>query len=127
MLRVFPFLLCIGILVVGELIEYNRHIVEPDSPEYLIIPKFAKSEVPHWRPGKGRSYIDLSRLYVQSMCSPDPNGPPGPFLPGPQSDGECKKAQFDLLMFEAPIDKPWQDYWTDDHYCCTDELVSEGL
>ena len=62
----------------GELIEYVRHFIEPDSPEYLLIPKFSKAEVPHWKPGKGRSYIDLASLYVQSICSPDSNGRPFP-------------------------------------------------
>lgn len=101
----------------GELIDYNRHILTSDHPEYLIIPKFDKKEVPNWRPGNGNSYIDLSHLYIESTCSSDT----------PVSDqSSCKSAKFDLLMFEAPSDKPWQDYWENDHYCCTQELVSDG-
>ncbi len=108
----------------SELIEYFRHVIEPDSPEYLLIPKFSKGEVPHWKPGKGRSYIDLSPLYVQSICSPDPNGHP---FPEPDSKEDCKSTTFDLLMFEASKDKRWQDLWDDGNYCCSKDLADQGL
>lgn len=108
----------------AELIDYVRHVIEPESPEYLLIPKFSKVEVPHWKPGRGRSYIDLSALFVQSTCGPDANGKP--YLE-PDSKDECKPATFDLLIFEAPKDKRWQNYWSDANYCCSKELVDKGL
>jgi hypothetical protein len=109
----------------GELIEYVRHFIEPDSPEYLLIPKFSKAEVPHWKPGKGRSYIDLASLYVQSICSPDSNG--RPFPEAEDAKDTCKTANFDLLMFEAPKDKRWQEFWDDGNYCCSKDLADQGL
>jgi len=33
---------------------------------------------------------------------------------------------FQVLMFEAPNDKPWFDYWSNGDYCCTNEVVVAG-
>jgi hypothetical protein len=54
---------CCG-LSSAEIIQYSDHAVLPDRPEYLVIPKFDRTEVPHWFPGKGRSFIDLGDLKV---------------------------------------------------------------
>jgi hypothetical protein len=123
MLALFLYSLIYIHLSKADLIRYTKYLLNPDDPQYLVIPKFQKSEVPHWRPGNGNSYIDLSRLYVQSVCN---DNLAGSGIPSPDED-ECKPTQFDLYMFEAPKDQSWKDYWEDGHYCCTEELVSEGL
>lgn len=110
--------------VTAEIITYNSHWLSPNKPEYLVIPKYDSHEVPHWRPGRGNSYIDLSRLKVQSACYNDVNTQSPP---GVDSTSCSKSVQFDLLMFETPLGESWQDYWEDDHYCCTQELADEGV
>lgn len=124
-----PINLLIFFLVAGfvssEIIKYDNHYVFSDEPEYLIIPKYAKGEVPHWSPGKGRSYIDLSRIYLKSACYIAENN----LRPPPPKDfdkTQCRTSQFDVLMFEAPLDKSWEDYWEDGDYCCTQDLVNSG-
>lgn len=108
-------------IVNGEIIQYQNHVVAPDRPEYLVIPKFDKGEVPHWYPGQGHSYIDLSQLVIRSGCN---NKEPSKFPPVRGSDGEyCKDAVFDVLMFEAPTDKHWMNYWENGEYCCTDSVI----
>ncbi len=114
---------CIFLATFAEIIEYNNYYIFPDSPEYRVIPKFDKTEVPHWSPGKGRSYIDLSSLRVQSACYEDPDAPSPPEF----DPSSCKKTFFDLLMFEAPNDRHWRDYWPDDNYCCTQDLIDEDM
>lgn len=123
-------LLLLLALVHADIIQYHDHFLIPERPEYLVLPKFDKTEVPHWKPGKGRSYIDFSHLKIRSACyeSPDPyvKFPPSPI---PFDKDECKPAQFDLLMFEAPMDdpdKPWKDHWEDGEFCCTSEMVNKG-
>jgi len=108
----------------AELIQYMDHLVMPDRPEYLVIPKFDKREVPHWYPGHGRSFIDMSDLRISSSCDPEEMGKRPP--PPPGSEGTCIDVDFDILMFRDPGDKPWTDYWTDGNYCCTDEVVEAG-
>lgn len=99
-----------------DIIVYDHHIVTPEQPEYLIVPKFQKSEVPNWKPGRGKSYVDISRLRVQSTCYTKENG----------KGSDCVPAHFDLLLFEAPLDTPWQDLWKDNNYCCSQEMIDAG-
>ncbi len=102
--------------VTCDIIVYNHHVIPAEQPEFLIIPKFQKGEVPNWKPGKGRSYIDISRLRVSSTCYTKEN----------EKKDLCIPANFDLLVFKAPMDAPWQSLWKDDDYCCTKELVDDG-
>lgn len=115
-------------LVLADVIVYNNHYLKPETPEYLIIPKYSKQEVPHWSPGKGRSFIDLSRLTVRSACYVDENAYPRPAPPSYSFDKDAcqESAKLDMLMFEAPMDKPWMDYWHDGEFCCTQRLIEEG-
>jgi hypothetical protein len=107
--------------VMAEIIHYDYHLIAAGQPEYLIIPKYDKHEVPHWAPGRGRSYIDVSRLEVGSTCYNDGYSP---YLTTDKDT--CKKVKFDLLLFEAPESHSWEDFWEDNNYCCTPELVDAG-
>jgi hypothetical protein len=107
----------------SEIIKYVDHLIMPDRPEYLVIPKFDKKEVPHWYPGHGRSFIDLSNIQIHSSCDPDEVAKRPP---PPGSEGTCKDVTFEVLMFQDPGDKPWMNYWEDGNYCCTDSVVEAG-
>ena len=111
--------------VLSEVIVYDRHVVFPDRPEFLVVPKFAKQDIISMQPGRGRSYIDFSRLKVKTTCNPDGThrDPPAP----PGEDDVCRDTLFEMLMFEAPEDKPWFDYWDQDNFCCTEELIADGV
>jgi hypothetical protein len=89
----------------SEFIHYNKHVLRPGYPEYMLFPKYSKKDVPNWEPGHGRSFIDLSSLTFASDCN---------FL----STEECKDTNFELLMFEEPTDFPWVDYWPERKICC---------
>jgi hypothetical protein len=116
----------------AEIIHYDNHFIVPKRPEYLVIPKFDKSEVPDWSPGRGRSYIDLSHLKLRSACDIKNNmngNPGGPRLPFDVDKDSCKAAVFDLLMFKASMNNPdhtWKDFWGDKGFCCTQEMVEKG-
>eukprot|EP00981_Chlorochromonas_danica_P008784 scaffold2312_cov165-Ochromonas_danica.AAC.24 len=119
-------LFCLLSAALGDIIVYNDHLLKPEIPEYLVIPKYAKNEVPHWSPGNGRSYIDLSRLSVQSACYQDKSSHSS--LSSSYDESACKDSvRVDMLMFEAPKDKPWMSYWEDQEFCCTQNLIEEGL
>lgn len=116
----FSFLLILLTLVSSELIFYHHDVLFPLKPQFITIPKFSRNEVPNWSPGRGRSFIDLGSLTVHSSC--DSSMPPSP-----PSDGTiCKEVEIDLLMFEAPLDKSWIDYWGDDDYCCNENMFENG-
>jgi len=105
-----------------EIIKYSDHLIMADRPEYLVIPKFDKREVPNWYPGRGRSFIDLSDIKIHSSCDPIEEAK----RPTPSGDGQCKTVHFDILMFEDPKDRPWMDYWLDGDYCCTESVLEAG-
>ncbi len=115
-------------MVSAELIHYEDHFILPQRPEYLVISKFDKSEVPHWSPGKGRSYIDLSHLKLRSACAiQDDIQYSTPFIV--EKDSCSKPKIFDLLMFKASVDNPdrsWKDLWGDGNFCCTQKMVDNG-
>ncbi|RYH12918.1 hypothetical protein EON65_36940 [archaeon] len=115
-------------LINADIITYNNHYLRPETPEYLIVPKYSKREVPNWSPGNGRSYIDLSRLTVRSACYVDMDSlyPPPPPPSEPFSRDQCKPVELDMLMFEAPTDKHWMDFWDDKDFCCTTSLIEDG-
>jgi hypothetical protein len=121
---IITFFIIFLLAVEADIIRYNYHTINAGQPEYLIIPKYDPREVSyaHWSPGKGRSFIDLSHLKVVSSCYKD--DPSSPFVTDDKES--CKTVQFDLLMFEAPLEHSWEDYWTGDQYCCTSELVEAG-
>lgn len=102
--------------VSGEVIEYKRHIIRPEHPEYLIIPKYSKRDIPSWSPGRGRSYIDISRLKLKTTCTDSSKN----------EKNACRDSKFEMLMFEAPKDKPWTEYWEMDDFCCTEEILRDG-
>ena len=83
-------------LVNCEIIPFRKHLVNPLQPEYWTINKFQTKDAPHWAPGRGRSYIDLSRLKFRPTCDNNPS--------------ECKPTKLDILMFEEP-NEHWLDYW----------------
>jgi hypothetical protein len=99
--------------VYGEIIQYSNHVVVGGRPEYLVIPKFDAQEVPHWEPGRGRSFIDLSDMKITAAC-----------VPG--SGLACKDVVFEVLMFEAPAKGHWMDYWPESEYCCSQEAADAG-
>lgn len=107
----------------SEIIQYVDHLIMPDRPEYLVMPKFDKKEVPHWYPGRGRSFIDFSNVKIHSSCDPEEIAK-RPVPPGTES--ECKDVTFEVLMFEDEGSRPWMDFWDDGDYCCTDEVVAAG-
>jgi hypothetical protein len=86
----------------------------PLRPEYLTIPKYAAGDVPHWSPGKGRSFIDLSRLKIHNECN----------LPDASL---CRNATFQILMFEEPKDANWMTYWPLGNFCCTSNMITEAM
>lgn len=81
-----------------------------------MIPKFSKNDAPNWAPGHGHSFIDFSRLKARLNCVPSAN----------VMDVPCFNSTLELLMFEEPSDKPWEDYWPNDNYCCSNEMVQAG-
>lgn len=88
----------------SEIIPYSGHVLYPLRPEFLTIPKLSSSDAPHWSPGHGRSYIDLSRLKFYTTCGGD-TGTSG-----------CKNTTIELLMFMEPSDRFWMDYWPDRNF-----------
>lgn len=51
-------LLCFEIAF-AEIIRYDYHVIDAGRPEYLIVPKYDKGDVPQlWLSGEGRSFID---------------------------------------------------------------------
>ena len=94
----------------AEIIPYQKHYFKPEQPEYLTIPKFSAHDAPHWSPGLGLSYIDLSRITLYNECDKP-------------SVSECKNATFDIMMFEEPKEKFWMDYWPNRQFCCTSEMI----
>ena len=99
---------------VAEIIPYYQHYITPLRPEYLTIPKFAAGDVPHWSPGKGRSFIDLSRMMIHNECNfPDAS--------------LCPNATFQILMFEEPEDANWMTYWPLGNFCCTSNMITEAM
>ena len=119
--HLFPFpagVLCILISLfktcVAEIIPYNQHYITPLRPEYLTIPKYGPKDVPHWSPGKGRSFIDLSRVKIHNECNlPDVS--------------QCRDATFQILMFEEPKDANWMTYWPQGNYCCTNKMITQAM
>ena len=99
---------------IAEIIPYYQHYIQPLRPEYLTIPKFAAGDVPHWSPGKGRSFIDLSRMTIHNECN----------LPDASL---CRDATFQILMFEEPKEANWMTYWPSGNFCCTSDLITEAM
>lgn len=96
-----------------EIIRFQQHHFTQYEPEYWSIPKYASSEVPHWSPGKGKSYIDLSHLKFNTICRTS----------GAKS---CEDSTLELLMFEEPDGGDWVDYWSDGQFCCTSDMADSG-
>lgn len=94
----------------AEIIPYQNHYFKPLQPEYLTVPKFSAQDAPHWSPGLGHSFIDLTRITLHNECHKP-------------SVSECKNATFDIMMFEEPKEKFWMDYWPNRQFCCTAEMV----
>ena len=103
-------------ITMSEIIPYYQHYLEPLSPEYLTIPKFAPMDAPNWAPGRGRSYIDLSRITLHNDCK----------VTALPSGAVCANSTFEILMFEEPGDQYWMDYWPENQFCCTPDMVAEG-
>ena len=80
----------------AEIIKYSNHIINPDRPEYLIIPKFADYEVPNWYPGDGRSFIDLTDVIIHSSCDSEEKSKIT--LPAEDADLSCVDATFEVRM-----------------------------
>jgi hypothetical protein len=128
MTPLLPLLLLLPSLLLADIILYDNHYLKPETPEYLLLPKYGHKvkEVPNWSPGNGRSYIDLSRLTVRSACYKE-DGVQST-SPYPYNEESCKEpVPLDILMFEAPVDKAWMDYWEDGNFCCSSKLIGEGV
>ena len=72
----------------------------------FVYTQFEKSEVPSWSPGKGRSYIDMAHLEVRSTCDSS-------FAKDTSFStqaGSCEDTKFEVLMFQAPTEKPWYHF-----------------
>lgn len=108
----------------AEIIPYVHHILGPQRPEYLQIAKYAAHDAPHWKPGHGHSFIDLSNLRIRAMCLSDSN-PDGGTITEHLSQN-CDKTTFNLLMIQEPNEKYWMDYWPDRQFCCTQAMVDSG-
>lgn len=117
-------LLCFEIAF-AEIIRYDYHVIDAGRPEYLIVPKYDKGDVPQfWLSGEGRSFIDLSRLDIVSSCFNDSEAPAIT-----RDKGLCQSVSFDVLLFEAVSEHSeasWMDHWPDGRYCCTLDLVYDG-
>ena len=115
------------VFIRAEIIKYKNHLVEANRPEYIVIPKFDKGEVPDWPPGNGQSYIDLSALKIHASCDPKEAKK---IKNNKVEEGEyCKETVFDILFFEAPEDpeyQTWMDHWENGEYCCTDAVLENG-
>ena len=118
----FNSLVFIGILCyfvtfsIADIIRYQDHAIYPDKPEYLLVPKFTKKDVPSWKPGKGQSYIDLTQLSLQVDCSDADD----------QDKCNDSEVDFEILMFEVPLEKEWYDYWSNNAFCCNDDELKKG-
>jgi len=112
---------CYFVQVKADVVTYKNHYLYSPRPEYLIIPKYAKKDAPNSSPGNGRSFIDLSRFNFDLDC--DKTHFTAGTIP---DDGTCKESYIDILIFEAPTDKPWTDYWPNEDYCCTEEAVENN-
>ena len=97
----------------AEVIPYHKHSIVPLHPEYLTIPKYSAMDAPHWSPGHGHSFIDLSRVTLHNECD----------MP---SASECRNSTFQMLMFEETTEMYWMDYWIDRQFCCTSNMIAEG-
>ena len=106
---------------VSEIIPYVHHVLGPLRPEFLQIAKYSKGDAPHWKPGKGRSFIDLSNLRVRAMCVSESNPNGGAIKE--QLTSNCDNTTFNLMMLQEPSEKFWMDYWPDREFCCTKEMV----
>ena len=105
----------------SEVVMYKDHVIYPERPEFLIVPKYAKNDIPSWSPGNGKSYIDLSRLNVKTTCKPDGSNS----IPSSAGDSNvCVDSTFEMLMFKAPTDRPWTDYWELEEFCCNNKLLN---
>ena len=96
----------------AEVIPYHKHSIVPLHPEYLTIPKYSAADAPHWSPGHGHSFIDLSRVTLHNECD----------MP---SSSECRNSTFQILMFEETTEMSWMDYWPYRQFCCTSNMIVE--
>ena len=96
----------------AEIISFEDALVK--QPEYLTIPKYAAGEVPHWSPGRGRSFIDLSKVKVSQDCD--------------RSKGQCSPVSvLDILIFQDQNSlSSWMEHWPGKNFCCTSDMVSSG-
>jgi hypothetical protein len=109
---------CLHLLLTsGEVITYVNQRIDPLKPEYLKIAKYAKHDVPNWKPGNGKSFIDLSELSATAVCDQSGGG----------SNQQCSPSSFQLLMFEEPTEKYWMDYWSNRQFCCTAEALDNEV
>jgi len=101
--RFLSILILLNVLLrYAEIIKYSNHIINPDRPEYLIIPKFAGNEVPNWYPGDGRSFIDLTDVIIHSSC--DPQEKTKVSLPPEDVDLSCVDATFEVRIDDFDVD-----------------------
>ena len=111
-------------LASAEIVPYVHHVLGPLRPEFLQIAKYAKTDAPHWSPGHGRSFIDLSNLHVRALCVSDSN-PNGGAITEKLSNS-CDNTTFNMMMLQEPTERYWMDYWPDREFCCTKDMVNAG-
>jgi hypothetical protein len=95
-----------------ELISYENDYIIGQHPVYLSIPKYAPKDVASMKPGYGKSFVDFSGVSMELDCDPGEAG--------------CVDTLLEILIFQAPDDKYWMDYWPDRTICCSAKLAAEG-
>ena len=113
---IFFYLLCLS-KVFADIVSFTDHAILPLSPEYWTIAKWSSKDAPNWSPGRGKSFIDLSRLQISTKCNSNSY-----FTKGDKCDD--KPVAFDIVMFLEPGGKNWVDYWPNKQFCCTSAMVS---
>ena len=91
----------------GDIVTFENAQVK--QPEYLEVPKYAPSDVPHWAPGRGKSYIDLSAISVAQDCG-----------------STCTPISFlDIIIFEDTSSvSSWMEHWgPEKQFCCSKDMA----
>ena len=98
-------LVALAAVALAEVVPYSHHVLGPLRPEFLQIAKYASKDAPHWKPGRGQSFIDLSNLRVRALCVDESNPQGGAVTERLSSN--CDNTTFNLMMLQEPSVKYW--------------------
>ena len=104
-------------IISADIVSFHDHVISPLSPEYWTIPKWSSNDAPNWSPGRGKSFIDLSRLKISTKCNTNS------YFSGSKDTCADTPVTLDIIMFMEPGGKNWVDYWPDKQFCCTNAMV----